>query len=304
MDQKAIHAYYKRLYKSPHDRDVLYITTTGAGLFTLNLKTDVLNEMNRFKDENVTSVAFMNTSSDQQDQTGFLVGIKNGGVFKTQVSSWNWQPFNKGLTYRDVNVLFVHKKELFAGTVKDLFKWDKASKQWMPTSDGIGNKNIISINADSQGKILYAGSGAYGAKKSFFEEVPCLYKSSDQGRTWTPSDTGIPDGTLVYVIAINPKRHERIYLGTSDGVYRSINEGQNWVKMEDGLPKNLRIFDIKIARMADNKDVVYAAGSRGVFMTIDDDETIWANKSYGLEPTAITSIILFPQETNQTNQTN
>jgi len=101
-------------------------------------------------------------------------------------------------------------------------------------------------------------------------------------------------GTLVYVIAINPKRPERIYLGTSAGVYRSTDSGQNWTKMEDGLPKDLRVFDIKIERMSDGKDVVYAAGSRGVFMTIDDDETFWVDKSYGLEPTAITSIILVP----------
>jgi len=298
-DQKAIHAYYKRLYKSPHDGDVLYITTTGAGLFTLNPQTGALNSVNRFKGENVSSVAFRDITSDEQGHNEVLVGITKGGVFKTYNPVVSWEPCNTGLTYRDVNVLFIHKKELLAGTVKDLFKWDESSKRWMSASNGIKNKNIISINA--QGKILFAGSGPYPGEKGYFEEIPCLYKSEDKGKTWTASDKGIPDGTLVYVIAVNPKNHKRIYLGTSKGVYRSTDTGQNWAKMRNGLPKDLRIFDIKIARMVDNKDVVYAAGSSGVYMTTDDDETRWVNKSYGLEQTAITSIILLPKLTNQTN---
>ena len=65
--------------------------------------------------------------------------------------------------------------------------------------------------------------------------------------------------------------------------------------MEKGLPKTLRVTDIKMARMSDGKDVVYAASSNGVFMTVDDDETCWVNKSYGLAPSAITGIVLLPK---------
>ena len=294
MDQKAIHAYYKRLYKSPHDKDVLYVTTTGAGLFTLNLQTEVLEGVNRFQNENVSSISMRRPLSNQQSPLEILVGIKGGGVFKTVDSHGPWQPLNDGLTYHDVNIILSHGKAVFTGTVKDLFMWEESSGRWISSSKGIKNKNVISIGAGAQEKVMYAGSGSYGEEKGFFEDIPCLYKSTDNGRTWTASDKGIPDGTLIYVISVNPHRSESIYLGTSDGVYRSTDGGQNWVKMEDGLPKNLKIFDIKIARMTDGKDVVYAAGSRGVFMTIDDEETFWVNKSYGLEPTAITSIILFP----------
>ena len=66
--------------------------------------------------------------------------------------------------------------------------------------------------------------------------------------------------------------------------------------MEQGLPKNFRVLDIKIAHMNDGSDIVYAAGTRGVFMTVDDDKTKWVGKSYGLEPTMITSILIAPNE--------
>lgn len=296
FDQKTIHAYFKRLYKRPHDEDLLYITTTGAGLFKLNLQTGSLNRVNGLKGEKVNSLAFRDTGSDEQGHNEVIAGITKGGVLKTSNQVVSWVPCNTGLIYHDVNVLFAHGKDLYAGTVKDLFKWNENSKQWIPASNGIKNKNVISIDVNPQGKILYAGSGTYEDKKSFFEEIPCVYKSEDSGSTWNASDNGIPNGTLIYVIAINPKRAERIYLGTSDGIYRSIDGGQNWIKMEKGLSKDLRVFDIKIDRMSDGKDVVYAASSRGVYMSTDDEETFWVNKSYGLEPTVITSIILLPEK--------
>lgn len=192
--------------------------------------------------------------------------------------------------------MLIRGDDIFAGTVKDLFKWDTASNAWRSMSNGIKNKNILSMGADPQGNILYAGSGPYDQEKGFFEKIPCLYKSTDRGKTWSVSDKGIPDGTLVYEITANPARPERVYLGASDGMYRSVDSGENWTKMEAGLPKDLRIFDIEIARMPGKKDVVYAAGSRGIFMTVDDDATSWTGKSYGLPPTNITGIVLLPDE--------
>ena len=218
--------------------------------------------------------------------------MNSRGIFKVQQESGNWEPFNKGLTYRDVNVLIIDGKDILAGTINDLFKRDDASKGWKAISEGIKNKNIISIGVDPQGDTIYAGSGTFQDERGFFESIPCLYKSTDQGKTWKASDRGLPDDTLVYAISVNPNKPERIYLGTSEGIFRSTNSGKKWSKMEDGLPDELRVFDIKIVRIADDKDLVYAAGSSGVFMTVDDKRSPWVDRSYGLEKTNITSIVL------------
>ena len=47
--------------------------------------------------------------------------------------------------------------------------------------------------------------------------------------------------------------------------------------------------------MRDGKDAVYAAGSAGVFMTVDDEATRWVSRSYGLDASAVTSMILVSQ---------
>jgi hypothetical protein len=291
-DQQVIHSYFKRLYKDPLHLDILYIATTGAGLLTLNLKSETLNKEEQFNDEYVRGIAFQNISSDTLNALKIFVGLNGRGIYCSNDPFKDWETQNAGLFYHDINVLFTQKDIIFTGTERGLFKWNKTANQWEISSEGIKNKNIYSMNADPEGKALYAGVGRYGGERSFFEDIPCLYKSNDLGITWEPSDKGLPEGTLIYSITINPNHLERIYLGTSDGIYRSVNSGRDWQKMTEGLPKDLRVYDIKIARMSDGNDVIYAAGSKGVFMTEDNSQTFWTNKSFGLEPTAITGIVL------------
>lgn len=286
MEQDKIQSYYKRLSLNPENADKLYVATAGAGLFSLDVKTGNLENIYALGDENITSLAF--------DNKNIFASIPGKGIYQGSGDSIEWRLLNNGLSYYDVNMLYSKHSDMYAGTIKELFKWDKHAKKWTAASEGIKNKNIIAFDSDKEGTFLLAGAGAYGGEKGRFEKIPCLYISHDQGKSWVESDTGIPDGTLVYTIVVNPEQSERIFLGTSDGVYRSTDKGDTWEKMEDGLPNNLKAFDIKIARMIDGVDVVYAAGSSGVYMTLDDDETKWVSKSYGLEKTAITSIILMP----------
>jgi hypothetical protein len=291
LNQEDLYLYFKKVFLGP-DKSTLYVSTTGAGLFMIDLDTGSLDSVTQFKDKTVRAIAFRNSSSVQGEDVEILAGMNSRGVFKALEGADNWEPFNESLTYRDVNVLLVDGKDIFAGTINDLFQWDEASKGWKAISGGIENKNIISLGVDPQGDSMYAGSGAFQDEKGFFESIPCLYKSTDQGKTWKASDRGLPDDTLVYVISVNPSKPERIYLGTSEGIFRSTKSGKKWSKMEDGLPDELRIFDIKIVRVDDDKDLVYAAGSSGVFMTIDDNKSPWVDRSYGLEKTNITSIVV------------
>ncbi len=293
LDQQDIEVYFKRIYLDPKDNNILYVATTGAGLYRLELNSESLEKITRFKQENIRSMAFTDPESNPEATHKALVALNQEGIFESFDNLNTWQPCNHGLIYRDVNVLFSQDESLYAGTVKDLFKWDPL-RQWISSSEGITNTNIFAIAATPDGKTLYAGSGPYIEERGFFQEIPCLYKSTDQGKSWSPSDEGIPDGTLIYTIALNPKNPGRIYLGTSDGIYRSTNAGTEWTKMETGLPQGLRAFEIKIAQVPDGTHVIYAATSRGMYMTHDKDETRWLGVGYGLPPTAVTSLVLIP----------
>ncbi|MFC1580384.1 WD40/YVTN/BNR-like repeat-containing protein [Thermodesulfobacteriota bacterium] len=295
LDQKDLHHYFKRIYLDPGNKDLMYVTTTGGGLYQINLLQASIEKRASLSDENINSIAFLKRSPPERKSDLILMGFSNLGILRTISDYEVWQPFNQGLSYRDVNVVFTHEDDMYAGTANDFFKYENSSQKWISISNGIKNKNIYSIGINSKEKTIYVGSGAYAGGKGRFEEIPCLYRSSDEGLTWSASDKGIPGGTLIYCIAVNEKKPERIYLGTSDGIYRSINNGDTWKKREQGLPKNFRVLDIKIAEMNDGSDVVYAAGNRGVYMTVDDEKTSWIGKSYDLPQTLITSILISPE---------
>jgi photosystem II stability/assembly factor-like uncharacterized protein len=162
----------------------------------------------------------------------------------------------------------------------------------MSTSHGIQNKNIFSIGTGPGGKTLFAGSGPYYKKKRFFQKIPSLYKSHDEGMTWAPADKGIPGGTMIYCILSLNNKPGRIYAGTSRGVYRSADGGERWHKEKKGLPKGLKVYDMKTAQIEDGNVFIYGATSLGLFMTLDQDENYWINQSYGLPLSAITSLVV------------
>jgi hypothetical protein len=58
------------------------------------------------------------------------------------------------------------------------------------------------------------------------------------------------------------------------------------------LPDDFRVFDIRIKHIPDGNDVVYSAGSKGIFMAVDTDAPVWIDKNYGLPKTNITGIVL------------
>lgn len=290
-DQEDIYLYSKKLFIGP-DSKRLYITTTGGGLFFIDIEKGILNRVDEFKDEDVRSMVFRKVSDGQGTGLEIFVAKKETGIYKTVSGADSWEPFNNGLTYRDVNVLYNNKGKLFAGTIKGIFRWDDASGMWQDISKSIMNNNIISIGANPEGRIIYAGTGVYQYSKGRFQSIPSLYKSTDNGSTWEPSDKGLPDGVLVFSITVNPLKPERIYLGTSEGIYRSTDSGMKWSKTDDALPEKLLILDIDITRISDNKDLVYAAGAYGLFMAVDDKNQEWTSRSYGLDKTYISSILL------------
>jgi photosystem II stability/assembly factor-like uncharacterized protein len=290
-DHEDLYLYFKKVFLSP-DKRALYVTTTGAGLFVIDPETGFVGSIPQFKDDNVRAVAFNTVSTGEAENIEILAGMDNRGIFIKRNGAGNWEDFNKGLAYHDVNALFKGADSLYACTIKGLFKLDETSGMWTDISGDIKNRDIIAIDADPKGETIYAGAGTFLDEKGLLANIPCLYKSSDQGKTWKASDRGLPDKTLVYAIAVNEKKPERIYLGTSEGIFRSTNNGKKWHRLDNGLPDDSRVFDIKIIRTPDEKDLVYAAGSSGVFMAMDDRKALWIDRSYGLEKTNITSIVL------------
>lgn len=104
-----------------------------------------------------------------------------------------------------------------------------------------------------------------------------IYKSSDNGATWTRM--GSTPGT-VNAVAVHPSDPTQLAIGTNGGgVYGSADSGATWSALNNGLA-NLTIYDLAVS--PDNK-VVYAGTGNGIYQSPDDLST-WSPLNNGIPP--------------------
>jgi hypothetical protein len=94
-----------------------------------------------------------------------------------------------------------------------------AAAQWVKTSFP-GDTTVRAIAA--RGSYIFAGSEQAG-----------VFRSSNNGASWTRQNTGIPISASVYALLVNGTD---LYAGTSLGVYRTTNDGAAWIAVNNGLP--------------------------------------------------------------------
>ncbi|MGH2561557.1 MAG: VPS10 domain-containing protein [Thermomicrobiales bacterium] len=65
---------------------------------------------------------------------------------------------------------------------------------------------------------------------------PYLYRTNDEGRTWTRISDGIPEDDFTRVIREDPNRRGLLYAGTETGIYASFDDGASWQRLGGNLP--------------------------------------------------------------------
>lgn len=96
--------------------------------------------------------------------------------------------------------------------------------------------------------------------------APYLYKSSDQGKSWSRINKGVPERTLLWRIVQDHEDENLLFLGTEFGVYFSSNQGQNWQALKSGLP-TIAVRDLAIQQR--ENDLVVGTFGRGIYI-LDD----------------------------------
>ena len=167
----------------------------------------------------------------------------NGGIYKSINGGLNWSTIDNGIPMTATSPF---SRSLF-GTVRDL--------AIDPSSVGPGGAS----------QVLYAaGSGRLrdDSMGGTIVDAARVYKSSDAGATWVPSDNGVgaleiassgfgmfasgvqiivaptdPTAQTLYLATFLSRASGDIPLSIDNGVFKSIDGGANWTNVTNGLPR-------------------------------------------------------------------
>lgn len=107
-----------------------------------------------------------------------------------------------------------------------------------------------------------------------------VFKTSDGGQSWEPVRNGMPLGTSVLSLAVDPSRHATLYAGTAGaGVYKTTDGGASWSPRNQGVNVDNQIFALTVTPGA--PDTVLVGSERGVYRSADGGAT-WAPANQGL----------------------
>lgn len=134
---------------------------------------------------------------------------------------------------------------MYMGAVSGgLFKSNNGGRTWFPLAEHLSNMAFVSLHQASDGT-LYAGTGEglyYFASGSGSGGImgAGIFKSTDDGQTWTQLPSTAPSGnnrgtwTSVGKIFSDPNNADRIYAATNGGLRVSDDAGQTWSRAING----------------------------------------------------------------------
>ncbi len=182
-----------------------------------------------------------------------------------------------------------------------IFRTRDGGESWQPISDGqipVGSIGDIKV-ADSDKNIIYAGTGADGARSNV-STGRGVYRSNDGGDTW--SFAGLYNAGQIGALRIHPTNPDIVWVAANGdvfkrnvdrGVFKTIDGGKTWKKTLF-LNDSTGASDVEV--MPGNPDVVYAwiarierkpwtiiSGSKegGLFKSVDGGNT-WKKSGTGL----------------------
>ncbi len=131
---------------------------------------------------------------------------------------------------------------------------------WVTHTDSLATLGVSTVLVDfSNPANIFIGTGDRDAG-----DAPGLgvYKSTDAGITFNPSNTGMGNKTVGKIIQ-HPTNGQILLAATSSGVYRSINNGTNWTLSKSGNFKDV-VFK------PGDPNIVYAVAGAEFFRSTDN----------------------------------
>ncbi|MBK6760008.1 MAG: glycosyl hydrolase [Ignavibacteria bacterium] len=135
---------------------------------------------------------------------------------------------------------------------------------WTNVTPSGMQESLVSIIEPSP----FDGATAYAAVNRYKhgDDAPYIYKTTNNGSSWSIITKGIPKGAFVRVVREDPFRKGLLYAGTERGIYISFDAGSTWSMFRLNLPTT-PVHDLVIHPT--EKDLVVCTHGRS-FWILDD----------------------------------
>ncbi|HEY0545478.1 MAG TPA: hypothetical protein VGC91_08895 [Pyrinomonadaceae bacterium] len=153
-----------------------------------------------------------------------------------------------------------------------------AGRIWAGTDDGLIHlttdggahwTDITPPQVSAWQKISLIDAGRFDAQTAYaavntlrLDDLrPHIYRTRDNGKSWTEIRNGIPDGETVNVVREDTGRKGLLFAGTERAVYVSFDDGDNWQALRLNMPAT-SVRDLLIK----DDDLVAATHGRGFWI--------------------------------------
>jgi photosystem II stability/assembly factor-like uncharacterized protein len=204
----------------------------------------------------------------------FFAGSLGGGVLLSTNNGATWTEVNNGLTNKNVYSLIVSGMTLIAGTSGGIFLSTDNGTSW--TNTGLNDQTVWSV-VRSGTDILAGTIGNYLSSGDLVQAPGGVFRSSDNGLTWTPVNTGL---TNTQVRSLTVSGTDLLAGTTYNGIYVSTVSGTSWTPANRGVTGTA----IPVVSLAAAGANLFAGTSdNGIFFSNDNGES-WAHIGFQKTP--------------------
>ena len=167
-----------------------------------------------------------------------------GGFFVSDDGGHAWRSSGLGIGNDGMFSLAVHPEEpqrLFAGTYNGILRSDDGGRTWHDSSTGMPPEQwpFTVVIDDEDPRLMYTAT-KNGQNKGFCDrnhDTFCgvVMRSADGGETWQPITEGLDAHAEYYMVELDPRDHDVLYLSSSRGVFVSADRGETWRPANGGL---------------------------------------------------------------------
>jgi photosystem II stability/assembly factor-like uncharacterized protein len=205
-----------------------------------------------------------------------VAGTRTGAYYSTD-SGVTWTLASSGLTSLSVPTLYGVGNHLFGGTYNTgVLRSTDGGINWSSSTSGWPSGNVRALCV--VGNWIFGGN--YGGE--------VIYRSTDNGGSWTPSAKGIT-ALLVYSMTA---ANGRVYAGTTYGVARTTDNGTTWTQAAAPI-KGRAIYSV----FAKGGYVYAGTGGDGPYRSSDNGDT-WAAANTGFPTGSARSARALAADTN------